>query len=365
MTGEKIVLACFPGATMHPYAIYRHAIRRSQCRSLSARVVLLTAVLLPLFLIASVRQGGAQMSWGKAVLITVPRRPARVISFPNNYALGLFRMSPCPGVRGDEKAVAARGKVTVPAGYISLFLAEHQFFAHLELVDGFPPDAIDSIQLTAVALDENEEGQVDKALSKIVHLKGLREVILDRSDVTDYGIAFLAELPQLQRLSMFSTSFNGSSLQRLQSLSHLEKLRISQNTIKQENLKYLPSMKALNFLSMSRCNLKPAALVHVAKCSNLTALDISGNPELDDAALKNLVSLKKLSFLSVAKTKITAAGVLQLKGLPLRMLMPSDRQFSNAEIKALYKTFPGLIVSQKTYVKAVDDDTRTLYAPHH
>jgi len=311
------------------------------------------------------RPGCAQLSWGKSILFTVPKRPARVIVFPTKYTIGLLKMTPVAGAKGPDLAVSASGKVTVPAGYISLLVAEHQLFAHPDLIDGFAPDAFDSIQLTAVVIDDAEEGQVDKVLAKIGHLKELREVILDRSDVADSGVAYLASLPNLQRLSMFSTSFSGTALKQLSTLQHLENLRLSQNTLKQDNLKYLADMRALNFLALARCNLKASALQEISKCTGLKSLDISGNPDLDDQSLKCLASLKKLTCLSTAKTRVTLKGIMQLKGVPLAVLMCSDRQFTAAEVKILTSAFPGLIVSQKTFVRPVDGDTRTLFAPRH
>jgi hypothetical protein len=55
--------------------------------------------------------------------------------------------------------------------------------------------------------------------------------------------------------------------------------------------------------------LTDAGLKEVAKLSNLTSLDISGNVELTDAGLKDICALKKLKSLTLGRCLMTPAGI--------------------------------------------------------
>ena len=71
-----------------------------------------------------------------------------------------------------ESQLQARGEVIVPAGYISLFVGLHPIFAKPEILKTIAPDSFDAIQLCATAIDESEEGEVDRTLAFIEHLSG-------------------------------------------------------------------------------------------------------------------------------------------------------------------------------------------------
>ncbi|MBS2007231.1 MAG: hypothetical protein JST01_09335 [Cyanobacteria bacterium SZAS TMP-1] len=322
------------------------------------------ALALGLLLVSGAPTRG-QMSWGHRIQFTAPRRAARVINFPPKFSVGLLKMVPCPGVKGREIDVAGHGSVAVPAGYMTLLVAEHRLFAYPELIDTFAPDDFDSIQLTAVAFDDKEEGEVDKVLAKIGHLKGLREVVLDRSEVSDAALQHVCELPELQRLSVFAASFSGTCLKGLSALPHLASLRLSQNYLNQAELRYLSNMHSLRSLALSRCNLKNAALRDVGKCTLLTALDLSGNPDLSDEGLNNLAALKNLRYISMGQTKCTIKGLLQLQGLPLNYIQLAEGQLSSADLAALRRAFPSLNIFQKLHSRPVNDEVQTIFAPTH
>ncbi len=261
--------------------------------------------------------------------------------------------------------MAARGKVIVPAGYLSYFVAEHQFFAEPKIVNTLPADAFDSIRLTATAFDDNEEGEVDRALAYLVHLKGLREVVLDKSDITDGGVAHLGELPNLQRVALFATNIDGSCLNQLSTIKPIASLRLSQTSLKAENIKYLALMPELKSVALGRLRLKDASMSQLSKCTKVSFLDLAENPDLSDNCLKYLTPLKKLRYLNVAGTAITLHGILQLKGMPIEVMLRSDKPFTRADLSALHQAFPGMVLAEKHRVKAVDSETRTIYAPFH
>lgn len=291
--------------------------------------------------------------------------PARVIEFPKQYSIGSLKMVPLKEGSGRQLEVTARGKVTVPAGYCSFFSAQRQYLDHPEIAKTLPVNAFDSVQMSATALGDSEAGQLGKALASIVRFKSVRQVVLDRSDANDADIAQLASLPDLQRLSVFSCEAKGAFLKDFTAMQSLKSLRLSQNYINSDYLQYLSKMRNLEYLFLVRCMLKDDSLRHISHCTKLVRLDIARNPDVTDQSLKYIKQLKKLQFLSVDETQITLRALLSLKGLPLHLLARSDAGYSAKDLMLIRKTFPGVVVTQKLKQHAVDQDTKTIYAPLH
>ncbi len=309
----------------------------------------------------------AQQSALIEVLFHSTPAPARVINFPTDRSLGLIVLLPGKSVnRARAEQLAARGKIYVPEGYISLFDAEQRFFADPKIIKTFSPDAFDSIKMSATAIDDSEEGQVDRALAQIGHLSGLYEVNLDKSDATDVGISKLGALPRLQRVTLFNTAIDGSCLKQLATVKTLENLRLSKTSLKHENLKYLSQMRGLRSLSLTHLRLNDSAVSNISGCTNMYWLDLSNNPDLTDNCLKYLVPLKKLSEVNLTQTKTTLRGLLQLKGsLALKKILCSEMPYTAADLAAFRKALPGVKLSLKARERPVDIDTGAIFAPMH
>jgi hypothetical protein len=58
-------------------------------------------------------------------------------------------------------------------------------------------------------------------------------------------------------------------------------------------------------------------------------------------------------------------GLLQLKGLPITEMLLSEKPYTRADVAALHQAFPGMALAEKHKVRAVDADTKALYAPFH
>jgi len=298
-------------------------------------------------------------------LYNTSEHPARTVVFPST-SIGVVKMQPYSSrVKGGEINTAARGKVTIPAGYISCFMADKNFFAHPQILNSLPPDAFDSIKMQAVALDDSEEGEVDRALAYVGHLTGLREVLLDRSDAGDAGVKYIAALPNVQRIALFSAAVTGDCLKDLSTMKNLKSLRLSQNDIKTQNMKYLGAMPHLESLALGRCRLSDAGIKYLATCADLQTLDISGNGEITDASVKILACLKKLKSLNISQTRITLGALTQLKGLPLISVVRSDQPYRPDELAAIRRIFPGIYIGAKNDRKAIDSETSTIYGPMH
>jgi hypothetical protein len=296
----------------------------------------------------------------------VPGRPERVLQFPKDYSLGeIMITSGAPGERAKGAVIlrgAARGKVIVPAGKIVVLTATHRLLQDPKIIQTIDPAGLDSLKINATSLEESEDSLCDRTLKFVGHLKGLADLSLDRSDSTDLGVARAAELPNLNKLSVFGTQITGTCLQPISALKKLRILRLSHNNLKEENLKYLSALPGLECLSLCRTGLSATGMKYVAKCPKLTILDLSENPKIGDQSIKDILCLKKLAFLALNGTQISTRGILQLKPLPLKWITLPTARYKNDEMISIRKAFPGVTLEARR-TAAVDKDTKDLYAP--
>jgi Leucine-rich repeat (LRR) protein len=120
----------------------------------------------------------------------------------------------------------------------------------------------------------------------------------------------------------------------------------------------------LTSLDVGRCHPNEQAIKSIAKCTNLTDLDISGNRTVNDRNIKYLTALKQLTSLRLFGTSVSLNGLAQLKDLPLRQIVLPQRDYEPAQLDALRKVFPQakLIAKERGKLKGNDE---AIFAPLH
>jgi Leucine-rich repeat (LRR) protein len=211
-----------------------------------------------------------------------------------------------------------------------------------------------------------EDDISDRTLSLIGHLKGLVKLRLDRCDATDKGVAFARELPDLQMISGFQTSFEGKCFKALAGHKKLRSISLPTSGMKDENVQYLAALPRLQFLTLSRCHLSDAGIQNLSGCVELRYLDLSDNPYITDRSIKPLLALKNLRVLILSNTSMTNLGAKQFKQLKLERLKLPQRVNQPAELKAIQEAMPGIRVNAGDGGgKKVDSETNKLFAPLH
>ncbi len=188
----------------------------------------------------------------------------------------------------------------------------------------------------------------DAAIAFLRGHRQLKTLNLRGTDVTDTSLMYLAELPQLKSLNISFTQITDVGLEHLASLADLEELDLGGNKISGAGLhvlKLLPKLRKLSFYGIQRRNagwcwapvitdleLETLALVGgleelnlgfgvalgTPRPSDLGPADseaecrIAGGTRITDLGLSKLVSLKKLRYLDVSGSSITANGVKTL-----------------------------------------------------
>lgn len=290
------------------------------------------------------------------------------VRFPEDVSLGRLIVILAHGngsIPSGTKIGGGRGisTVKVPAGYWLAFEPNHVVFETPSSLNKVSPEGIDCLRISFTSLDDKEDGMCDKTLTYVSRFKGLKSMILTRSDVTDEGLLNLKNLPLLEHIEFVGAPVKGSSFSALSTLSHLLSFNCSQCQIEEKYFTLLPQFKSLQALHINRCRLTKAEFQNVLQCTKLVHLAIANNSIVDDELIKSLAALKNLRILDVRYTKVTPAGLMSLKGrIPLKYLYLTDHGNSELDGPRLEKCFPGLQIFWAKRGK-LDEDTQVLLSP--
>lgn len=211
-------------------------------------------------------------------------------------------------------------------------------------------------------LDIRGDKLTDTGMDHVKNLTGLQELRIDSRNVKAAGVANLAPLVKLQKLTVMSSpGFTGEALAALSGMTELKELDLiytpwldktgSLHLGKLKNLKRLrlsgaadggleglAGLTALESLDMNYARVKDADLQPLSGLKNLQYLDIQ-NSGVSDAGLKHLAGLPKLRHLSASGNKgVTDASLSHLAGLPnLEILSLSECKITGTGFKDLAK----------------------------
>lgn len=187
----------------------------------------------------------------------------RLLTFPDDLAAGRLWIER-PG--HAPWAADARGTVRVPRDATVHLSADCPVRGLYQLA----PDAIDSLQLP-------KKKAQDEDLRHIAHLRRLRELHLSKSiDVTDAGVAALADMTQLRYLNLYWTALTDDALGCLTRMPHLEYLHLGLTRIQGPGLAHLVGLQRLHTLSVEETDVGDAALHHVSRLRSLKRLALWG-----------------------------------------------------------------------------------------
>lgn len=231
----------------------------------------------------------------------------------------------------------------------------------------------------------------DDWLAKIKSLPRLKELYISASkDVTERGMAHLAEiksleslefysfhlpdpalaplagLPKLSELSVTEAKLTDAALPHIGALMGLKKLRLKGNQITDAGMEYLKDLRRLEVLDIahgnwvdSKMRITDAGVAHVAAFTELRELDLSGLPIGDDGLAK-LSGLVELRTLNVGGTRISGKGLKTLEKFPkLESLVLAGPSIDNAGMEHVGKC-SRLEYLALTYTSVGDEGLRQL-----
>jgi hypothetical protein len=178
-------------------------------------------------------------------------------------------------------------------------------------------------------------------------LVGLR---LAGPDASDQMLSRIPSLVSLRLLSVWPASpqaMTNRGIGHVAQLTDLEFLTIAQNQIDDAGLARLKSLKKLRGLVLEPAHVGNTGLAHLSDLCCLQTLSLNG-ASVDDAGLVALEGLVHLEFLSLRRTGVTEAGLPHLQGRideqlmavrgPQRLkslMLPYELQLSDEGVAAL------------------------------
>ncbi|HZZ70735.1 MAG TPA: hypothetical protein VFE24_00670 [Pirellulales bacterium] len=142
-----------------------------------------------------------------------------------------------------------------------------------------------------------ESSSVDgPAWTELKKLPALRVLNVSDSRITDEDLGFLAALPQLQDLKLMRTRITDKGLPALLGLKSLERLNLAQTMIDDAGVEELLPLQSLKQLQLWNTAITDQALETLAKFPNLEELHIIKTNVSDDAAKKLLEAKPNLKI---------------------------------------------------------------------
>jgi hypothetical protein len=154
----------------------------------------------------------------------------------------------------------------------------------------------------------------DAAAERLRGLDDLRILDLSQSAITDAGLRALSGLTDLRQLNLFKTQI--SDLTPLEPLSRLEVLILEHTLVTDDALASLVHLRELRELNVGYLELGDTGIGHVAKCSKVQTLGLSGT-DLTEQQCELLAQLKDLKLLVIRNANASPEGLRALqKALP-------------------------------------------------
>jgi len=192
----------------------------------------------------------------------------RILRFPLERSLGKVYVI---GALGREPYTEARGNVVLPPGaYVELSLARETSdgdLAALPLAELAP---------VCLALDLTETAVTDVGLVAVADLTNLDSLTLRSTWVTDDGISALAGLNGLRYVDLSNTAVTGVGLAGLAALTSLQAMNLSYNRVTDAGIAALAVLTNLQTLYLAYTDITDVGLGVLAGLANLQTLYLSG-----------------------------------------------------------------------------------------
>ncbi|MFO1094970.1 MAG: hypothetical protein U0992_16935 [Planctomycetaceae bacterium] len=149
-------------------------------------------------------------------------------------------------------------------------------------------------------------------LAKMRHLVG---VAISNTQITDAGLAHLSDCDDLRTVSLVSCPhLSDAGLQHLLSLRGLTQLDLIATPITDNGLQTVAELTQVQSLNLDSTRITDAGLARLAGLQSLTQLGLR-DTAISDAGLAHLSGLTSLYSLNLANTRIRGTGLEQLAAL--------------------------------------------------
>jgi hypothetical protein len=155
----------------------------------------------------------------------------------------------------------------------------------------------------------------------------------EKKQLPDNFLGQLSSLPEIASLGLENTVIAESDWRNIAKFRKLESLLLGRSNITDEGVKYLSQLPELDELSMGDTKgITDAAIPFISKLPKLTNLKL-GSTNITDQGLRALSPVSKLDILELPNVKVTSHGVESLKNIPSLTIVLLD--WTNVDDRAL------------------------------
>lgn len=188
----------------------------------------------------------------------------------------------------------AKGDVSVPAGKQLALVVSQAGLRDLSALSALGSN--DLYKLTIYGPPPPSPKPDDRCMPYIAHLTGLRILELEDTVISTKGIKHLGNLKSLEYLSM-SGEITDVGLAEIAQLQSLKGLYLRESRLTDAGLAHLANLTSLEELALGQGRMTNAGLAHLAKLTSLHYLMLSGN-NFTDAGIVHLKDIPSLRILN-------------------------------------------------------------------
>lgn len=201
---------------------------------------------------------------------------------------------------------------------------------------GTDANLYDAAQMPGLEIIDLQDSHVtDGGLASLEPLQNLRELSLVNTAISDAGMASVGKLKRLERFYVSNCrSFNGSGLAHLTGVK-LTVLEASGTALNDAGIEHLAKINSLKRLAAADTRVTDAGAANLAALPELTILFLDGTA-ISDAGLRHIAMIKTLESLTLCHNDIGDPGVTSLAQLPnVRSLNLNGTHVTDAGLRAL------------------------------
>ncbi|NQV23655.1 MAG: hypothetical protein HQ518_04730 [Rhodopirellula sp.] len=200
-------------------------------------------------------------------------------------------------------------------------------------------------------------GLNDETVGHLIGLQKLESLSIDGAQLSDVGLARLADMTSLKSVAFFHLSFRkegftGKGFSAWKKLTNLERLTVAGVSMGDDGFVEIGQLKSLREFRTWHTYRTEASHTELAKLPKLTSLKLGQRlphggaaPCLTDQSLSTLVKIQTLESLEIGEARFTLESLKQLKRLPKLKRLKIDRtEISAVDIETLRSEMPGVKV---------------------
>jgi hypothetical protein len=202
------------------------------------------------------------------------------------------------------------------------------------------------LPLSSLGFEDMPLGEI--AIANIASCRSLEFLGLIRTPVKDDSLVHLSKLDRLRWLNLVSTGIGDQGLDHVSHCANLEDLWIVSMPITDASISHLSRLTKLRSLDISNCGITDEGAKTLADaCRRLVALHVNGTLMADDA-LTHIATFPRLRRLEVRDIPITDDGIRALKACAtLEYLNVENTKVTSAGLDELRRANPKLEIRRE------------------